>query len=68
MGEREGDDVNVVQRRLEQIKRSHRSRIRWQITAHTAELAIAAIGGGERPERRRPGGKARRRKRHKRLL
>ena len=53
--------------RLEAIKLDKRNRVRWQITHHTAEIAIAAIAGHPRVMYR-PGSKSRRRKRHKRLL
>jgi hypothetical protein len=62
----EPDDLEEVQRRLQDIQRRKRGRIRWQIGKHTAELAIGAIEGREK--RDRPHGKARRRKRRKRLL
>jgi len=53
--------------RLEAIRLDKRNRVRWQITHHTAEIAIAAIAGHSRVMYR-PGSKSRRRKRHKRLL
>jgi hypothetical protein len=53
--------------RLEAIRLEKRGRVRWQITHHTAEIAIAAIAGHARVIYR-PGTKSRRRKRHKRLL
>jgi hypothetical protein len=62
----EPDDLGEVQRRLQDIQRRKRGRIRWQIGKHTAELAIDAIEGRER--RDRVNGKTRRRKRRKRLL
>jgi len=62
----EPGDLEEVQRRLQEIQRRKRGRIRWQIGKHTAELAIDAIGGREKRER--PHGKTRRRKRRKRLL
>jgi hypothetical protein len=60
------DDLEEVQRRLQDIQRSKRGRIRWKIGKHTAEMAIDAI---ERPPRsERKNGKSRRRQRRKRLL
>ncbi|HMC55516.1 MAG TPA: hypothetical protein VKH19_10120 [Gemmatimonadaceae bacterium] len=53
--------------RLNAIRMEKRGRVRWQITHHTAEIAIAAIAGHARVMYR-PGSKSRRRKRHKRLL
>ena len=38
----EPDDLDEVQRRVEEIQRRKRGRIRWQIGKHTAELAIEA--------------------------
>lgn len=55
------------QARLEGIKRDKRARIRWNISHHTAEIAIRAIQGHVHVTYR-PGSKSRRRKRHKRLL
>jgi hypothetical protein len=60
-----------VKKRVEQIQRQHRGKIRWRITKHTAELAIRALetdvahAGCSVPPR---SGKSRRRKRFKRLL
>jgi hypothetical protein len=62
----EPGDLAEVQRRLQDIQRRKGERIRWQIGKHTAELAIDAIEGRDRPDRN--GGKTRRRKRRKRLL
>jgi hypothetical protein len=53
--------------RLERIKQEKRGRVRWQMSHHTAEIAIRAIEGHVRVTYR-PGAKSRRRKRHKRLL
>lgn len=58
-------ELDEVAARLRQIQAAKRSRIRWNISRHTAEMAIDAIEPRE-PHRR--SGKARRRKRHKRLL
>ena len=67
MGEH-GAELDAVRVSLEQIKRRHRGRIRWHITEHTAELAIAALHRAARDAKRRHGGKIKRRKRAKRLL
>ena len=65
MGEELGE-LEEVQRRLQEIQRRKRGRIRWQIGRHTAEMAIVAL---ERPDKSvRRTGKQRRRKRWKRLL
>jgi len=64
----EPQDLEEVQRRLEEIQRRKRGGIRWQMSRHTAELAIEAIEAAA-PEPPPPGnGKPRRRKRTKRLL
>jgi hypothetical protein len=60
------DDEVEVQRRLEEIQRRKRGRIRWSMTPHTAELALTALH--EPVGEPRQSGKRRRRKRHKRLL
>ena len=61
-------ELEEVQRRLEEIQRRKRGGIRWQMSRHTAELAIEAIeaAGPEPPPHGK--GKPRRRKRTKRLL
>ncbi|MGH7618857.1 MAG: hypothetical protein ACREPM_16680 [Gemmatimonadaceae bacterium] len=64
MSER-SDDLDEVRRRVEDIQRRKRGRIKWAIGQHTAELAIEAI---ERPAKPKKSGKPRRRKRRKRLL
>jgi hypothetical protein len=56
-----------IKARLDQIRLEKRSRIRWRLSHHTAELAIQAIEGHVTFSYR-PGSKSRRRKRHKRLL
>lgn len=61
----EPDNLDEVQRRLSEIRSHKRSRIRWSISRHTAEMAIDAIA---RPKEPRRSGKTRRRKRKKRLL
>ena len=58
-------ELDEVEARLRQIQAAKRNRIRWNVSRHTAEMAIGAIEPRE-PHRR--SGKARRRKRHKRLL
>jgi hypothetical protein len=59
------DEMQAMQGRIADIQERRRGRIRWHITKHTAELAIAALAG--RAEYRRSG-KCRRRKKRKRLL
>jgi len=59
--------TDEIRARLDQIRAEKRGRVRWQISHHTAELAIAAIAGHARVLYR-PGSKSRRRKRNKRLL
>ncbi len=56
-----------IKTRLQQIRQDKRSRIRWRLSHHTAELAIQAIEG-HISVTYRPGSKSRRRKRYKRLL
>jgi hypothetical protein len=67
---RDAQDVDEVRRRLEEIQRRKRGGIRWHVSKHTAEMAIGAVlapaAGAPRPPQR--SGKARRRKRRKRLL
>ena len=60
------DDLEAVQRQLREIRNRRRSRVRWNVSKHTAEMAIDAILPREKPARRN--GKQRRRKRTKRLL
>jgi hypothetical protein len=60
------DDLEEVQRRLAEIQRRKRGRVRWHVGRHTAEMAIDAIERGARSDRKN--GKQRRRKRRKRLL
>ena len=59
------DELEEVQRRVQEIQRRKRGRITWRIGKHTAEMAIGAI---EAKPPVRKGGKQRRRKRSKRLL
>ena len=58
-------ELDEVEARLRQIQAAKRSRIRWNVSRHTAELAIEAIEP-RAPHRR--SGKSRLRKHHKRLL
>ena len=61
--------LDQVQRRLQEIQARKRGGIRWNISRHTAEMAIGALGPLESPVRTPPqSGKSRRRKRKKRLL
>lgn len=59
--------TDEIRARIDAIKTEKRGGIRWQLSHHTAELAIAAIAGHARVIYR-PGSKSRRRKRHKRML
>jgi len=61
-------DLEEVQRRLEEIQRRKRGGIRWQMSRHTAELAIEAIESAAPEPPSHGKGKPRRRKRTKRLL
>jgi hypothetical protein len=62
----EPGDLEEVQRRLQEIQRGKRGRVRWQVGKHTAEMAIDAISGDRKRPRKK--GKSRRRQRRKRLL
>jgi hypothetical protein len=53
---------------VQKVQRSHRGRIRWALGRHTAELALRALDEPRIALRRPSSAKARRRKRHKRLL
>jgi len=64
----EPQDLEEVQRRLDEIQRRKRSGIRWQMSRHTAELAIEAIEAAAPEPPPHGNGKPRRRKRRKRLL
>lgn len=59
------DEMQAMKGRILDIQERRRGRIRWHITKHTAEMAIAALAAKE-PYRR--SGKCRRRKPRKRLL
>lgn len=63
-------DLEEVQRRLAEIQSRKRGGIRWQMSRHTAELAIVAIEATAPVQHRAPMGKGkqRRRKKTKRLL
>jgi hypothetical protein len=58
----------AVREHLEKIQRDKRARVRWQLSRHTAELALEAIHDLAPCKPHRPSSKSRRRKRHKRLL
>jgi hypothetical protein len=61
--------LDQVQRRLQEIHARKRGGMRWNISKHTAEMAIGALGPESVPARTTPhSGKQRRRKRKKRLL
>jgi hypothetical protein len=62
----EPENLEEVQNKLREIQSRKRGRIRWNISKHTAELAIGALAVEPKEEPRR--GKSRRRKRKKRLL
>ncbi len=62
------DDERAVRARLEKIQRDKRSRVRWQLSRHTAEQAMVAINDVAPRGQYRRSSKSRRRKRHKRLL
>ncbi|HTE46392.1 MAG TPA: hypothetical protein VK636_14155 [Gemmatimonadaceae bacterium] len=64
----EPQDLEDVRRRLEEIQNRKRGGIRWNVSKHTAELAIVAIETGGRGPQPSGKGKGRRRKRAKRLL
>ena len=65
----EPQDLEEVQRRLDEIQRRKRGGIRWKMSRNTAERAIVAIeAAAPEPPRHHGNGKQRRRKRRKRLL
>ena len=64
----EPQDLEEVQRKLDEIQRRKRGRIRWQMSRHTAERAIVAIEATAPEPPPHGKGKPRRRKRRKRLL
>jgi hypothetical protein len=66
----DSENIEEVRRRLEEIQQKKRGRVRWSVSRHTAELALVALDEASplaSPSRAKSG-KARRRKRHKRLL
>ena len=67
MSPRKTAHTDEVQALLTAIRAEKRNRVRWQLSHHTAEMAISAIAGHARVMYR-PGSKSRRRKRRKRLL
>lgn len=64
----EPEDLAEVQQRLKEIQIKNRGRIRWNVSKHTAEMAIEAIEAGTARGVSANRGKQRRRKRRKRLL
>jgi hypothetical protein len=62
----EPDNLEEVQRKLSEIRSRKRGRVRWNVSRHTAEIALGAILPP--PKESRQSGKSRRRKRKKRLL
>lgn len=66
----EPQDLEQVQRKLDEIQSRKRGGIRWGMSRHTAERAIVAIEATAPTQDRSPPGKGkqRRRKRRKRLL
>jgi hypothetical protein len=62
----EPDNLEEVQRKLSEIRSRKRGRVRWNISRHTAEIALDAILP---PATKEPlAGKPRRRKKKKRFL
>lgn len=59
-------ELEVVKARIADVRSRHK--VRWTVSAHTAEVAIAAFIEPSRHRTRGPAKKSRRRKRHKRLL
>ena len=62
------NDLEEVQRRLNEIQRRKRGETRWTISRHTAEMAMEAIAEPKTPSAAKSNGKSRRRKRRKRML
>ncbi len=60
-------DLPAVEAQIGELQRRKRQTVRWHMSRDTAERAIAAITA-ESTRRGSGKGKARRRKRHKRLL
>jgi hypothetical protein len=67
-GEASAADLAAVEARLRELQQRKRRTVRWHMSRHTAERAIAAIAGGPAGAVPRTTGKSRRRRRHKRLL
>ena len=65
-GRGEGEKVSPVEARIADVQRRKRRTVRWKMSRHTAERAIAAITDGRHYVVGKR--KSRRRKRHKRLL
>jgi hypothetical protein len=62
-------DLEEVQRRLNEIQSRKRGETRWTMSRHTAEMAMEAIAEPRPPSSAaKSNGKSRRRKRRKRLL
>jgi hypothetical protein len=59
--------TDEIRAQIEAIREQRRGKVRWNLSSHTAEIAIRALQGHVRVSYR-PGSKSRRRKRHKRLL
>jgi hypothetical protein len=66
-GEESPADLATVEARLNELQRRKRETVRWHMSRHTAERAIAAIAGASRPTLS-TAGKSGRRRRHKRHL
>jgi hypothetical protein len=61
-------DLDEVARRLEEIQSRKRGGMRWNVSKHTAEMALVALKTGDGSGAPARSGKSRRRKRSKRLL
>jgi hypothetical protein len=59
--------LDAVRRRLTEIQETKRDHMRWDVSRRTAEMALVALDDFA-PPKKKAIGKARRRKRHKRLL
>jgi hypothetical protein len=67
-GEPQSGDLEEVQRRLREIQSQKRGGMRWNVSKHTAEMALVALDTGHGSNAPVRSGKGRRRKRKKRLL
>ena len=67
-GEASAADVAAVEARLRELQQRKRETVRWHMSRHTAERAIAAIAARPAGAAPRTTGKSRRRRRQKRLL